>query len=1210
MAQVDRIIIRFDIVGGKEAQIMLSQISKLLIGISPAAAKGKGGITAFARATGTGAIAMNKFGQSIDNNIIKISEFAVVIFALVGAYNILVKPIIEVNKNMKIVESVSHATSRELKALKEEAIRLGTIFPGGAAKATEALVAIGQAGYNTRESMQLMEPVFKLATIGQVDYAESVELTIATLNAFSKPVSEASQVIDTLAASISHTLTTFDTFKVALPALASLSADLGIEFEEVVALLGYLRDRGIPASRTATSLKNVFTEFTKETAGLSEALEGTGLKVEDFDIKARGLRAVIESVANSSLDAGQKIDLLGLRGIYAGSIIDTEVTAYLWEMVEALKEAGESSYQTGIILESTTSKWAQFAGEIQRSLEETFEPFLEKIDKLIDNLRAFTRALRTIPEPIKWIIRNLIILIASLTTLSLMIKLNILLFYNFIWQKGLYAAVPVIANVIKRIRDLNVVMGVYRAGIIGAATATRGFLLALGPIAWTILGIGVAVGVVSLGMAGYKKSLRGMKDEYGDLERAARTEAEELRALSGRLKDAADKFKELKEKGEDTIEPMIEIKTVMLDIIEKFPELGRKIGTFDSMADKVGAVTVQLSSMDDELQDILDKLEEIAAKEFFKMATEMMEKTSLWKEGKDAGARRGMYYTPGFVPTGVVRKYFEEDLRKGGMQASDKLLMKRMTGTLTDEFVQGLEDAVNAAPLKTKEEEIAQKFVSLMWLRLGEQELSALLAKKGEEPEPKPPPGGDGKAAKYTIPGLIEFNQELSRIRAEQSLAISELTLQMMEAGKDELFINKAVNDLKLEQLQREKDIYAAYLNVLQLEKQRLEGLKQTEDITKAIEKVNDNIIKIQVNQIGLQAKGNDLLIEEQKIYDEFIQKGMKFFKKKMEDGLEWLELLKEALATTARMVEAEKELDAIRRLGVMRGETNQEILEQQLQFVDSQIEEMIRLLDNIEVIFGSLGNIVVSVLKKIGAGALRGLTELREDIARDIETIKEKEAKEEIYKSTKESVESAIVDALLSGNVKDAIQTFADLIKQAVAEKLAAQIVDKMSSFVNAFSVYQGGGVKSRGAGRTAGQHQDVTSMAMAGSGAAGATAGGAAATLGWIGVGLMAASFLGNMFGGKNKIDEMDTKLNYIIRGGGYQLPSSFLLPEDEGEFSARRRGKDGFNVKFPKRSLDVNITHKFEWEPSELAKAVGSSMSVGAMSSVKQYSLIGGE
>ena len=69
-----------------------------------------------------------------------------------------------------------------------------------------------------------------------------------------------SNFIDTLASSISHTLTTVETFEVALPALASLASDLGIEFEEVVVLLGWLRDRGIPASRTAMSLKNVFTE--------------------------------------------------------------------------------------------------------------------------------------------------------------------------------------------------------------------------------------------------------------------------------------------------------------------------------------------------------------------------------------------------------------------------------------------------------------------------------------------------------------------------------------------------------------------------------------------------------------------------------------------------------------------------------------------------------------------------------------------------------------------------------------------------------------------------------------------------------------------------------------------------------------------------------------------------------------------------------------
>jgi len=509
MAQVDRIIIRFDIQGGKEAQLLLSQMSKLLTALNPAGAKGAKGITAVAHASGTGAVAMNKLGNSIDNNIIKISEFAVVIFALVGAYKLLIQPIVEVQKNMKIVESVSHATKAELEALENEAIRLGTIFPGGAAKATEALVAIGQAGYDTRQSMQLMEPVFTLATIGQVDYAESVELTIATLNAFKKPVSDSAQVVDTLAASISHTLTTFDTFKVALPALASLSNDLGIEFEEVVALLGFLKDRGLPASRTAMALKNVFSQLTQQTAGLRESLEGTGLKVEDFDIKARGLRAVLETVAKSSLTTAQKIQLLGLRGIYAGGILDTEVTAYLWKMVDALKESGESAFQSGVILEATASKWAQLGGELQRSLKNTFAPMLEIIDDIVDWLKKFIRALGTAPATVKAVTRWVIGLATAFTTLSLIVKANILLWKSFIWEHGIKPGIVIIVNAYTAIKTLTHALVGYNLTVARGTAITAAFKAMLGGWIAVVITAAAAIGAYVWGMKAYEKSLTG-----------------------------------------------------------------------------------------------------------------------------------------------------------------------------------------------------------------------------------------------------------------------------------------------------------------------------------------------------------------------------------------------------------------------------------------------------------------------------------------------------------------------------------------------------------------------------------------------------------------------------------------------------------------------------------------------------------------------------
>lgn len=1268
MAQVDRIIIRFDIQGGKQAQLMLSQMSKLMMAMNPAGAKGAKGVNALAVATGAGSTAMNKMGNSIDTNVIKISEFAVVIFALAGAYKLLIAPLVDVQKNMKIVESVSHATQRELKLLEDEAVRLGTIFPGGAAKATEALVAIGQAGYDTAQSMTLMEPVFKLATIGQVAFADSVELMIATLNAFKKPVSDSAQVVDVLAGSISHTLTTFDTFKVALPALASLSNDLGIEFEEVVALLGFLRDRGLPASRTAMSLKNVFSQLTKQTAGLRESLQGTGLSVEDFDIKAKGLRKVLETVAESSLTTAQKISLLGLRGIYAGGILDTEVTAYLWDMIEALKESGEASFQSGVILEATASKWAQFAGEMQRSLKETFDPMLEEIDKIIEWFKKFIRALRTAPVWVKVLTRWIIGLVVAFTALSMIVKANILLWKNFIWEHGIKAAIPYILSACAAIKTLTHALVGYNLTVARGVAITAAFKAMLGGWIAVVLTAAAAIGVYVYGMNSYEKSLRGQTDSLEENIRIHGTEMETLRGLKKRLEDAAfayDKATAMadalsKEQKDNTVETNkakkahLEFRQVLLDIIREFPELLSMQGGIElfwgSMEDGIHSVSGALDSLVAKMAGMQRLMAELEQLKFLGVLTAALGEGVWGAATKEAGisileynklsADEKEQYKVFNYYKGKIRAYESaEDIGGAGfkqegelydwyvkfrqkrepgidyLKGSPKQLTENLAAHLADiqmEEVEGLINALERIGVSPeKREHILQLIIDKKTAELSAELLAAGLP-EGESGGGDGDGKGKGKAAKFVVPELKEFNQAIAQMRATVELEMSDIKLRMIRAGEDQLSIDKAINDLALEKNSIEKNTFGNYINFLIVRRNELSQLEQTEDTLKKIETIDIAIMKLRVDMIGFQADYNDLLIKEKTIQDEINEAYIQRMLDKRADADKTREEITNALKVVGNLIEMEKELADIRKVGATKGETTYDVLQSQLRYIDGQIEDLIRVFDNIETLFGYLEEAQVEYLKRSNREALARMLDIKAGIESTIEDIEAKRGKDEIYESTKESVTSALVDALLSGDVKDAIETFADLLKQAVAEKLAGKIADELGSFIDALSVYRGGSaVGGDGGGRTAGQHQNVAGMAMgASSAAAGVTAGGTAATLGWIGAGLMAVSFLSNLFGSGNKIDEMDTKLNYILRGGGYQLPSSFLLPEDEGEFSTRRRGKDGFNVKFPKRSLDLNITHRFEWEPAELAKAVGSSMSAGSMSSAKQYSLTGGE
>ena len=427
----------------------------------------------------------------------------------------------------------------------------------------------------------------------------------------------------------------------------------------------------------------------------------------------------------------------------------------------------------------------------------------------------------------------------------------------------------------------------------------------------------------------------------------------------------------------------------------------------------------------------------------------------------------------------------------------------------------------------------------------------------------------------------------------------------MLEAGKDELSIEKAVNRLKKENLIITQEIYSAYEAALTLFR---DTLTEEEDI----KKVNEEIANIATKRIGLEAEMVGLLVESAELTK-------KLHELLREDiialGKAWDNVIKKlnsAFDTIQSMGKIQDELLAIRNIGEMFGGDELDVVREQLKAVEGHIRRLLGLKDNLGDLFDWMTDEQIAYWSSEIDKMISELGASREQLVKDVGKLERKEAGEEIYKSTYDAVESAIVDALLSDNVKDAIEAFTDLIKQAMAEKLAKQIADELGSLIGGLSMLQGGAGGIGGTGGALSSKQQLAQGAGGIAGGAGTAAGasGTAATLGWIGVALMAYSLIDSLFGSKGGIEKLDTKLDYILRGGGFQLPPSFLLPEDEGEFSLRRRGRDGFNVRFPQRGVNLNITHKFEWNPAELAKAVGSDISTEGMGGAKQFSLIGGE
>jgi len=168
--------------------------------------------------------------------------------------------------------SILGTTRGNIRELTEDAKRLGSISAFTASQITSLQVELAKLGFSRKEILQSTEAIQSLAQATGTDLAQSAMQVGATLRAFNLDASEAGRVVDVLALSTSKSALDMTKLATALPIVSSTAKVAGVSIERTTALLGVLADRGLDASTSGTSLRNIFLELSKQGLTWDEAM--------------------------------------------------------------------------------------------------------------------------------------------------------------------------------------------------------------------------------------------------------------------------------------------------------------------------------------------------------------------------------------------------------------------------------------------------------------------------------------------------------------------------------------------------------------------------------------------------------------------------------------------------------------------------------------------------------------------------------------------------------------------------------------------------------------------------------------------------------------------------------------------------------------------------------------------------------------------------
>lgn len=264
------------------------------------------------------------------------------------------------------VEAVAQSFGTTGQQIGEILDELTMKFPLTGEQAGASMQLIAQLGYGTEEQLRAMSDAANTLQIATgADLQTGIMGTLAILNSFNLDASEATRVINLLAAASFSSAATIEDLGVSMRYAGPIASIMGLSIEETVAAVAKLRDRGLEASQAGTTLRMALVQLGKETEAKTEVLKKYGLTYDDVNPQVVGLSGVVKAFNGQVIDGADAAVLFGVRSVAMAHIVNMGEQAFK-DYTASI--TGTTAAQDAFIkkMETWTVVQKQVAGDLDR----------------------------------------------------------------------------------------------------------------------------------------------------------------------------------------------------------------------------------------------------------------------------------------------------------------------------------------------------------------------------------------------------------------------------------------------------------------------------------------------------------------------------------------------------------------------------------------------------------------------------------------------------------------------------------------------------------------------------------------------------------------------------------------------------------------------------------------------------------------------------
>jgi len=277
-----------------------------------------------------------------------------------------------------------------------KAKELGSTTAFTATQVGEAEVILTRAGFSLKENLEAVGPILKLAGATVTDMAGAASIASTTLRAYNLEAGSMVDVTDQLAQTAALSNQSLTDLGEALKLAAPVTAQFGLGLDQTNALLAEFANLGFKGTLGGTALVQAFAQFkTISDKGIA-TLEKYNLTLADVDPTARNLVDIIKDLAETGIDAGEVLELLGPRAAKPFIAI-----------IAKMREQMEVNGRMGTSFDELAAKIGDSAGKTAEQYEQMMDTVQGRLDILNSTIESIQLEIfDTFKEDLKGVIEE------------------------------------------------------------------------------------------------------------------------------------------------------------------------------------------------------------------------------------------------------------------------------------------------------------------------------------------------------------------------------------------------------------------------------------------------------------------------------------------------------------------------------------------------------------------------------------------------------------------------------------------------------------------------------------------------------------------------------------------------------------------------------------------------------------------------------------